>query len=69
MNKREKREGFFRERSSTFSLEFPVIGPSVPNEPRGKVALRCKGYAWVPVCGFSTTPRGRGFLLLDLFFG
>ena len=38
-----------RERKSNLSLDFPAIGPSVPDEPRGKVALRCKGYAWVPV--------------------
>ena len=49
MNRREKREGFFRERNSTFSLEFMAIGPSVPYEPRGKVAIRCKGYVWAPV--------------------
>ena len=35
----------FRERKSNFSLDFSAFGPSVPDEPRGKVALRCKGYA------------------------
>ena len=36
--KREKRkESFCRERVSTFSLNFPVIGPSNPGEPRDKV--------------------------------
>ena len=39
----------FRESVSTFSLEFPVIRPSNPCEPRGKVGPRCKGYMWVPV--------------------
>ena len=45
---REKRRDF-RERVSTFSLEFHVIGPSVLVGTRGEVGLRCKGYAWVPV--------------------
>ena len=39
----------FRERKSNFSLDFPAIGQSVPDEPRGKVAPHCKSYAWVPV--------------------
>ena len=51
---REKKRGrerkrVFRERVSNFSLDFPAIGQSVPDEPRGKVALRCKGYVWVPI--------------------
>ena len=45
---REKRRDF-RERVSTFSLEFPVIEPSVLVGTRGEVGLRYKGYAWVPV--------------------
>ena len=36
----------FREGKSNFSLDFLAIEPSVPDEPRGKVGLRCKGYAW-----------------------
>ena len=44
----EKRRDF-REKVSTFSLEFPVIGPSVLVGTRGEVGLRCKGYAWVLV--------------------
>ena len=39
----------FRERSSTFSLEFPAIGPSVSGEARSKVAPQGKSYAWVPI--------------------
>ena len=39
----------FRERSSTFSLDFPTIGPAVSGEARGKVALHSKGYKGVPV--------------------
>ena len=49
--KKEKRERkrVCRERVSNFSLDFLAIGLSVPDEPRGKVALRCKGYAWVSI--------------------
>ena len=39
----------FRERESNFSLDFPAFGPSIFVEERGKVALRCKGYAWAPI--------------------
>ena len=38
-----------RERSSTFSLDFPAIGLANSGRTRNKVGLRCKGYAWVPV--------------------
>ena len=43
--RRWRGETDFRERKSNFSLDFPAIGPSVPDEPRDKVGLRCKGYA------------------------
>ena len=46
---REREEEDFRERESTFSLDFQAIGPSNPYETRGKVDPRCKGYAWVLV--------------------
>ena len=39
----------FRERKFNFSLNFPTFGQSVLVGPRGKVALRYKGYAWTPV--------------------
>ena len=39
----------FRERKSNFSLDFPAIRPSVPDKPRGKVGLRCNGYAWTSI--------------------
>ena len=42
--KREK-EREFRERGSTFSLNFLAIGPSNPGETRGKVDPHCKSYA------------------------
>ena len=44
----EKRRAF-RERSSHLSLNFLAIGPSNPNETRGKVDPHCKSYAWVQV--------------------
>ena len=51
----------FRERKSNFSLIFPAIGPSVLDEPRGKVALRCKGYAWAPILwSFNNSGGGGG---------
>ena len=55
-------------RSSHFSLDFPVISPTNSGEARSKVGLRCKGYVWVPVCGVSTTPRGRFFFYLDILY-
>ena len=33
---------------STFSLDFPAIGPANPGEARGKDDPHCKSYAWVP---------------------
>ena len=58
--KRERKERDFRERSSTFSLDFPVIGSANSGEARSKVAPHGKGYAWVPVLGeFRRTPKGR----------
>ena len=54
---REKNE-IFKERSSTFSLEFPEIGPSVSDEAKRKVAPHGKGYAWVLVlCSFDNSGR------------
>ena len=48
---REGKCGIFRERSSTFSLKFPAIGPLASGEARSKVAPHGKGYTWVPVLG------------------
>ena len=39
----------FRKRESTFSLDFPTIGPSNPEKTRDKFDPHGKGYAWVPV--------------------
>ena len=44
----EKRRDF-RERVSTFSLNFPVIGPTNSGEARSKVDPHGKSYTWVPV--------------------
>ena len=46
--KEKKEEKVFRERVSNFSLNFLMIGPSNPGEPRGKVDPHCKSYPWVP---------------------
>ena len=39
----------FRERESTFSLDFRPIGPSVFDGARSKAILRDAGYAWTPI--------------------
>ena len=60
--KREGKCGIFKERSSTFSLEFPAIGPVSSEKTRSKVAPHGKDYAWVPVSGcFDKLRKGRGF--------
>ena len=68
--KREGKCGIFRERSSTFSLKFPAIGPLASGEARSKVAPHGKDYTWVPDFGeFRQTPKKVGvFLLLALLF-
>ena len=66
---REKKERDFRERSSTFSLEFPTIGLSVSGEARSKVSPHGKGYTWVPVLwSFDKLQEVGVFLLLGLLF-
>ena len=66
---RDRERKGFRERSSTFSLSFPAIGPSAFGEARSKVALHGKDYMWVPVLGsLDKLRKGRGFLLLALLF-
>ena len=63
----EKREEGVRERGSTLYLDFPAIGPLNPDEARGKVDPRCKGYGGYRDCGVSTTPGGRSVLILCYF--
>ena len=59
--KREGKCGIFRERSSTFSLEFPAIGPASSEEARSKVAPHGKDYTWVSVSeSFDKLQKGRG---------
>ena len=66
---RERKERDFRERSSTFSLELPAIGPSVFGEARSKVSPHGKGYTWVPVLwSFDKLQEVGVFILLGLFF-
>ena len=60
--KREGKGGIFRERSSTFSLSFPAIGPSASGKARNKVALHGKDYSGYQFRGVSTNSgKGRGF--------
>ena len=66
----ERKEWDFRERSSTFSLEFPAIGLSVSGEARSKVSPHGKGYVWVPVLGSFDKLRKVGvfsYLIYPLF--
>ena len=59
-----------REREFTFSLDFSAIGSSNPNETRGKVDPPRKGLrVGTSIMEFRQTLGGKGFLLLDLFFG
>ena len=64
----EKSVGFFRERSSTFSLEFSAIGPSVSGEERSKVAPHGKGYVWVPVLWSFEKLRKVGVFSYSVYF-
>ena len=47
--KERENESFCRERVSTFSLNFLVIGQSNLGDPRGKVDPHCKSYVWILV--------------------
>ena len=66
--KGERKERDFRERHSTFSLDFPVIGSANFAEARSKVGPHCKSYAWVPVLGSFDKLQEVGFLLLLWLF-
>ena len=39
----------FRERESSFSLDFRPFGPSVRSGPRSKAVLQSEGYVWTPI--------------------
>ena len=61
---KKKRRG--RERGSSFSLNFPTIGPSFLVRVRGKVGPRNENYAWVPKSvGFAKLREVGVFLILD----
>ena len=63
--KKRKEEG--RERSSTFSLVFPAIGPSASDGARGKVLPRYKSFKYTPKSGsFDKLQEVGVFLLLGL---
>ena len=65
---RERRNS--RERGSTFSLDFSVIGTSNSGKTRGKVDPHCKSYVWVPeVWSFDKLREVEIFILLELIFG
>ena len=49
--RRKRKEESFRERSSTLSLDFPVINQANSYETRSKVGPHCKSYARVSVLG------------------
>ena len=54
--------GFFRERSSTFSLEFPTIGPVAGSGARERVDPHSESFASRPVLGsFDKLQKSRGF--------
>ena len=60
--KREEKCGIFRERSSTFSLEFPAIGPVSGSGARGRVDPHSESFASRLVLGsFDKLHKGRGF--------
>ena len=60
--KREGKCGIFRERSSTFSLEFPTIGPVAGSGARGRVDSHSESFASRPDLGsFDKLREGRGF--------
>ena len=54
----KEEEESFRMRSSHFSLDFPAIGPSNPDETKDKVGPHCKSYVWLPIL-WSSENSGR----------
>ena len=64
---RRNRERTFRVRSSRFSLNFSMIGPSNSSEARGKVDPHYKSYLWVPeVWSFDKLQEVGVFSYLDI---
>ena len=66
---RRERKRELRERSSTFSLSFPAIGPTVSGGARGKAHPRDKSFKLRPGTGsFDKLQEVGVFLLLGLIF-
>ena len=51
---------FERERESTFSLDFRLIGQSVFDGARSNAVLRGEGYAWAPIWWSSDNSKRLG---------
>ena len=67
--KRGKEGESFRERSSTFLLNFPAIGLAVLGGARGKVHSRSKSFTSRPESGsFDKLQEAGVFLILGLIF-
>ena len=68
--KKRKRKRELIERSSTFSLNFPVIEPAVSGRAKGKVHPHGKSFAPRPESkSFDKLQEVGVFLLLGLVFG
>ena len=66
--KEKGEKGTFRERSSSFSLEFPVIESLALIGARDKIDPHSESYVWVPESGsFDKLQKVGVSLLLDLF--
>ena len=60
---------FFRERESTFSLDFLPFGPSVLDGARSKAVFAARVTRGHRFGGVPKTPKGKDLFLLALFFG
>ena len=66
---REGKCGIFGERSSTFSLEFPTIGPVARSGARGRVDPHSESFASRPYLeSFDKLRKGRGFSPTCFYF-
>ena len=66
---REKERESFKERESTFSLNFPTIGPVVSGGARGRVHPHDKGFeSRLKLRKFRQNPRGRSSPTLVTFY-
>ena len=67
--RRENREGENLERVSTSLYVFWRLAQQTPARQEAKLVYAARATRGHRFCGVSTTPGGRGFLLLGLFFG